>query len=98
MIENAMEKMQHPCTHLTDMLEAQLPGILAEIQKNKFHLTIKNKHTPTEKETEQNYFDNYAHTWATGFKFAYCNCVCLDSKNCIAKEEGIDGGKKWNIY
>jgi len=94
MIKKAMKKMQHSCTRLNELLQVEVPGILAEIERHKYFLTKKNGHVPTEQEAERYYFEHYGHTWATGFKYAYCNYVCSARETCAVKEEGIKGGKK----
>jgi len=74
------------CNQLVELIEAELPGLISEIKRDQYYLGEKRKHPVSWKEAERDYFEHYARTWATGFKFAYCNYACFYKDSCEIKE------------
>ena len=77
---------QTKCTCLKELINAELPGIKSEIKKNQYYLGQKRKRPVTWEEAERDYVEHYLRTWATGFKFAYCNYACKARDVCKIKE------------
>ena len=74
------------CTHLKELIKAEMPGIINEIRKDQYYLGQKRRRPVSWKEAEQDYCKHYLKTWATGFKYCYCNYTCPARKSCKIKE------------
>lgn len=79
--------MEHECTCLKQLLNAEKPSLIKEISKNKYYLSQKEHHDVGWNIAEKDFIEHYLNTWATGFKAAYCNYICPASNNCALKDE-----------
>ena len=77
--------MEHKCTCLKQLLDAEKPVLIKEISKNKYYLSQKEHHDVGWKVAEKDFVEHYLNTWATGFKAAYCNFVCDVREDCDVK-------------
>ncbi|MCK5043847.1 hypothetical protein KAR52_02495 [Candidatus Pacearchaeota archaeon] len=84
--EFTLGEMEHPCTCLRQLLEAEIPMLRKEISKNKYYLSQKEHHDVGWKVAEKDFVEHYLDTWATGFKAAYCNYICPAKDSCIVKK------------
>jgi hypothetical protein len=75
-------EMEHPCTCLRQLLEAEIPALRKEINKNKYYLSQKEHHDVGWKEAEKDFIEYHLKTWAGGFKAAFCNYICPAKDNC----------------
>ncbi len=77
--------MNNICTHLKQLLEAERPLILQEINITRNDLSRKAKHDVGLEEAKRNFIVNDLNKWAVGFKDCYCNYVCEDKGSCDLK-------------
>lgn len=70
------------CVHLRDLMAAQRPALMKEIELNKYYLSQKAKQDVGWEAAQQDFIDHYLTTWAAGFKAAYCGCACSDRGQC----------------
>ena len=80
--------LNHVCTHLKELLDAERPELKKEIERNKYYLSQKAYCDVGWEEAEKDFIEYYLRTWTAGFKAAYCNYCCPDAEDCNLKEEG----------
>jgi len=73
--------MAEYCNHLKELLEAESPFVIKEIEKNRYYLSEKERHDVGEQEAKKDYLENYLSNWGQGFSSVYCLFTCSE-KSC----------------